>query len=64
MRALPAITRLLVQIGELLVPGKTEKTFRPGDVFHLRANEPHWESYGADGVVYLVGRKQVHGAAH
>ena len=26
-------------------------------VFHLRADEPHAERYGADGVEYLVGRK-------
>lgn len=31
--------------------------YAAGDVFHLALNELHSESYGPQGVVYLVGRK-------
>jgi len=31
--------------------------YRVGDVFHLPANQVHTETYGAEGVEYLVGRK-------
>jgi len=31
--------------------------YEAGDVFHLALNELHSESYGPQGVVYLVGRK-------
>jgi hypothetical protein len=31
--------------------------YRAGDVFHLLAETPHTEWYGAEGVRYLVGRR-------
>lgn len=52
--------KALILKGEIRIRvGETEKTFRAGDIFHLHQNEPHWEAYGAEGVSYLVGRKQV-----
>lgn len=54
----PFEAKALILNGEIrLRAGETERTYRNGEVFHLGANEPHWESYGADGVTYLVGRK-------
>ncbi|WP_151639203.1 cupin domain-containing protein [Noviherbaspirillum aerium] len=54
----PFEAKALILKGEIrLRVGDEEKIFRTGDIFHLRANEPHWENYGADGVSYLVGRK-------
>lgn len=38
--------------------GNSERRYEVGDIFHLRAGEPHSERYGPDGVTYLVGRKQ------
>lgn len=54
----PFEAKALILKGEIrLRVGETERIFRAGEIFHLRANEAHWESYGAEGVVYLVGRK-------
>ena len=48
----------LILRGELRIrAGGAEQVYQAGHVFHLRANEPHSERYGADGVEYLVGRK-------
>lgn len=33
------------------------RLYRVGDVFHLAAEQPHAESYGPEGVRYLVGRR-------
>ena len=58
----PFEAKALILKGEVRIGiGESEKVFRAGDVFHLRANEPHWETYGAEGVGYLVGRKTVDG---
>lgn len=58
----PFEAKALILKGEIrLRVGETEQVFRAGDVFHLRENEPHWESYGAEGVSYLVGRKHAGG---
>ena len=44
--------------GEIRIHAGGEiKIYRPGDVFHLRRDEPHRESYGPDGVEYLSGRR-------
>jgi len=32
-------------------------SYRAGDVFHLRKDQEHSESYGPNGVQYLAGRK-------
>ncbi len=32
--------------------------FEAGDVFHLAHEQPHWERYGPNGVVYLSARKE------
>lgn len=54
----PFEAKALILKGEIrLRVGDAERIFRPGDIFHLRPNEPHWESYGAEGVTYLAGRK-------
>lgn len=48
----------LVLRGELRIcSAGAERVYRSGQVFHLRADEPHTERYGADGLEYLVGRK-------
>ena len=35
----------------------SERDCRVGDVFHVRAGEPHIEQVGSEGVKILVGRK-------
>lgn len=37
--------------------GDVEQAYRVGQIFHLRAGVPHSETYGPEGVRYLVGRK-------
>ncbi|CAN7564018.1 cupin domain-containing protein [Caballeronia sp. dw_19] len=50
--------KALILEGELTLSIDNKDTrYRPGDVFHLRANETHSERYGPEGVCYLVGRK-------
>jgi len=50
--------KALVLKGEIRVLiNEVEFTYREGDVFHLKAGLPHAESYGPDGVKYLVGRR-------
>ena len=54
----PFEARALILDGELrLVQDGREQVCRRGDQFHLAAHAPHAESYGPQGVRYLVGRK-------
>ena len=55
----PFEARALILTGEIRIQcaGQEEKLYRPGEVFHLVHEEPHSESYGPEGVSYLVGRK-------
>jgi quercetin dioxygenase-like cupin family protein len=54
----PFEAKALVLFGEIAIRvGDDERVYRVGDVFHLRADEPHAERYGPAGVQYLVGRK-------
>ncbi len=38
--------------------GEDSVSFEPGQVFHLKNAQPHWERYGPHGVVYLSARKE------
>ena len=50
--------KALVVQGQLQIrTAQGERTYQPGDVFHLQPNVPHSETYGPHGVKYLVGRK-------
>lgn len=54
----PFEAKALVLEGEVrITTAHDDHTYRAGDVFHLKPNEPHSEVYGAMGVAYLVGRK-------
>lgn len=54
----PFEAKALILHGEMRVHAGGEiKIYRPGDVLHLRRDEPHRESYGPDGVEYLSGRR-------
>lgn len=55
----PFEARALILTGEIRIQcaGEEEKLYRPGEVFHLAHGQPHSESYGPEGVSYLVGRK-------
>ena len=54
----PFEAKALILAGEIRVHAGGEiKIYRPGDVLHLRRDEPHRESYGPDGVEYLSGRR-------
>jgi quercetin dioxygenase-like cupin family protein len=55
----PFEARALILTGEIRIRcvGQEEKLYRPGEIFHLAHEEPHSESYGPEGVSYLVGRK-------
>ena len=54
----PFEARALILDGELrLDQDGREQVCRRGDLFHLAPNAPHSESYGPEGVRYLVGRK-------
>ena len=58
LHAHPFEARALILHGELrLVRDGAEQVCRPGDQFHLEAHAPHSETYGREGVRYLVGRK-------
>lgn len=49
----------LILEGEIhIASAAADRVYRPGDIFHLQANEAHTERYGMQGVSYLVGRKQ------
>lgn len=54
----PFEAKALVVDGELsIATDECEEVYRVGDVFHLAANVVHRETYGPQGVKYLVGRK-------
>lgn len=54
----PFEAKALVVAGELAIrTAEGERLYRTGDIFHLPAQCPHEERYGAQGVTYLVGRK-------
>ena len=54
----PFEAKALILKGEVrLHAGGEIKIYRAGDVFHLRRDEPHRESYGPEGVAYLSGRR-------
>lgn len=59
MHSHPFEAKALILTGEIRIQceGQEEKLYRPGEVFHLAREEPHSESYGPEGVSYLVGRK-------
>lgn len=54
----PFEAKALILAGDIkiMIDG-AERTYRPGELFHLFKNEEHSESYGEQGVTYLVGRK-------
>ena len=55
----PFEARALILAGEVRIrcEGEEEKLYRPGEIFHLAHGQPHSESYGPEGVSYLVGRR-------
>ena len=55
----PFEAHALILTGEIRIQcaSEEEKLYRPGEVFHLVHGQPHSESYGPEGVSYLVGRK-------
>ena len=57
----PFEAKALILDGELRLVHQDgrEQVCRRGDLFHLAPNAPHAESYGPEGVRYLVGRKPV-----
>ena len=58
VHAHPFEAKALIVAGDLTIrAGESQRHYRPGDVFHLATHAPHSESYGPDGVTYLVGRK-------
>lgn len=60
LHAHPFEAKALILAGELRMRvGEVEKVYTIGSVFHLPANVLHSENYGANGVKYLVGRKEV-----
>lgn len=55
----PYDVRGLVLEGEFTLRCDGEvRTCRPGDSFTMAADCPHSESYGAQGVTYLIGRRK------
>jgi quercetin dioxygenase-like cupin family protein len=57
----PFAVRILVLSGEMTVTANgVAHTCRTGDTFAMEPGCEHFEQYGAEGTVYLVGRK--HGA--
>jgi len=55
----PFEAHALILTGEIRIQcaGEEEKLYGPGEVFHLAHGQPHSESYGPEGVSYLVGRR-------
>jgi quercetin dioxygenase-like cupin family protein len=54
----PFEAKALILAGEIRIHAGGEiKIYRAGDVFHIRRDEPHRESYGPEGVDYLAGRR-------
>lgn len=51
--------RALILRGEITISTEAgTQVYRPGDIFHLQAGQPHRESYGPQGVEYLAARRQ------
>lgn len=59
MHTHPFEAKALILQGEIRIRTAqgAERTYSAGEVFHLAHEEPHAEWYGAQGVVYMVGRK-------
>ena len=56
----PFEVKALVISGSIdLVTDHQSQTFGPGDIFHLAYEAEHAETYGPQGVHYLVARKEV-----
>jgi quercetin dioxygenase-like cupin family protein len=54
----PFAVRILVLCGEMTVTANgSAHTCRAGDTFAMEPGCEHFEQYGAEGTVYLVGRK-------
>jgi quercetin dioxygenase-like cupin family protein len=54
----PFESKALILDGEIRITVEgTATTYLPGDVFHLEHSQEHRESYGPQGVRYLVGRR-------
>ena len=55
----PFEARALILAGEICLHCDDEeaRNFKVGDIFHLAAGQPHTETYGPDGVRYVVGRR-------
>lgn len=54
----PFDSKALILDGEIrIVVAGAERIYRPGEVFELSNGMEHVESYGPQGVRYLVGRK-------
>jgi len=54
----PFAVRILVLSGEMTVTANgSAHTCRTGDTFAMEPGCEHFEQYGAEGSVYLVGRK-------
>jgi quercetin dioxygenase-like cupin family protein len=56
---IPFEARALILSGEIRIrcAGQDEVLYRPGDIFQLDHGQPHSESYGPEGVSYLVDRR-------
>jgi quercetin dioxygenase-like cupin family protein len=54
----PFEAKALVLAGELVIEiDGTPRSYKAGDIFHLQSHCAHAETYGPQGVTYLVGRK-------
>ena len=54
----PSDTVALVLDGEATIDcGGGARTFRPGDVLEVAADQPHTEHYGPKGYTFLLGRR-------
>jgi len=54
----PFEAKALITQGEITIQiDGAQRVYRVGDIFHIFKNEKHSESYGPDGVTYIVGRK-------
>lgn len=54
----PFEAEALILEGELQIrTADEERSYKAGDVFHLQPGVRHSETYGPQGVKYLVGRK-------
>lgn len=54
----PFEAKALILEGDICIRSEgSEHRFLAGEIFHLAPNTPHSETYGPQGVIYLVGRK-------